>query len=124
MPRKRRVFVVEDHPSTAQAVKRFLEVSGYRVEVAGDVKSALRLARTKRFDVLVCDLHLPDGTGWDLLKKLSRRRPVPAIAFSALDGLEDRRRSKEAGFVEHVAKGSDADKLVDIIKRVTQGKAE
>jgi len=123
MVRKRRVFVVEDHPSTAEAVKRYLEVNGYRVEVASDVRSALRFARTKRFDVLVCDLHLPDGTGWDLLMSLRRRRPVNAIAFSALDGAEDRRRSKEAGFVEHVPKGSDADILVDTIERVTKGKA-
>jgi CheY-like chemotaxis protein len=123
MVQKRRVFVVEDHPSTAAAVKRYLEVSGYRVEVAGDVRSALRFARTKRFDVLVCDLHLPDGTGWDLLMKLRRRRPVPAIAFSALDGAEHRRRSKEAGFVEHVTKGSDGDMLVDIIDRLTKVKA-
>ena len=123
MVRKRRVFVVEDHPSTAAAVKRYLEVSGYRVEVAGDVRSALRFARTKRFDVLVCDLHLPDGTGWDLLMKLRRRRRVTAIAFSALDGAEDRRRSKEAGFVEHVTKGSDGDMLVDIIDRLTKVKA-
>src|SRR3954447_15027697 len=70
MVQKRRVFVVEDHPSTAAAVKRYLEVSGYWVEVAGDVRSALRFARTKPFDVLVCDLHLPDGTGWDLLMRL------------------------------------------------------
>jgi len=51
---------------------------------------------------------------------LRRRRPVNAIAFSALDGAEDRRRSKEAGFVEHVPKGTDGDKLVDVIDRLTK----
>jgi DNA-binding response OmpR family regulator len=123
MVRKRRIFVVEDHPSTAAAVKRYLEVSGYRVELAGDVRSALRFARTKRFDVLVCDLHLPDGNGWDLLIKLRRRHAVTAIAFSALDGAEVRRRSKEAGFAEHVPKGSDGDVLVEAIDRLTKVKA-
>jgi CheY-like chemotaxis protein len=120
---KKRVFVVEDHPSTADAVRAYLEVSGYEVDVAADVRSALRLAATRQFDVLVCDLHLPDGTGWDLMKRLKARDEINGIAFSAFDGPEEHRRSKEAGFAAHVAKGSDPNVLLSTIERVIERNA-
>ena len=117
MANKRRIFLVEDHPATASAVKQYLEERGYQVDVAVDVKSAIRFASTDAFDVLVSDLHLPDGTGWDLMKKLRRQGRVRGIAFSALDAPEDRRRSKEAGFSEHLVKTADPDMLVEAIER-------
>jgi CheY-like chemotaxis protein len=119
METKARVFIVEDHPATARALKTYLEVCGYGVEVASDVKSALRASEQKQFDVLVCDLHLPDGTGWELMRQLNALGGMRGVAFSALDGPEDRRRSKEAGFVEHVAKGSNPDTLLAAIDRAS-----
>ena len=123
MAGKKRVFIVEDHPSTALAMKRYLEESGYEVDLAADVRSALRVAARNRFDVLVCDIHLPDDTGWDLMKRLTERGAVNGIAFSAFDGPEDRRRSKEAGFAAHVAKGSDTNLLLSTIEQVIEHKA-
>ena len=113
-----RVFVVEDHAATARALKSYLELSGYAVDVAADMRSALRFAATSAFDVLVCDLHLPDGTGWQLMKRLNASANVDGIAFSAFDGPADRERSRRAGFAEHVAKGSNPEALLHAIKRV------
>lgn len=116
--KRRRVFVVEDHPAMARAVKEYLETCGYDVDVAVDVKSAVEFASTHRFDVLVSDLHLPDGTGWRLMKRLRRSGGrVPAIAFSVFNRPEDRRRSKQAGFLEHVVKTADPGMLVEAIER-------
>ena len=66
-----RLIVVEDHAETAEGLKRFLSAVGYKVFVATDMASALSLAAAVEFDVLVSDLGLPDGTGWELLKRLS-----------------------------------------------------
>jgi CheY-like chemotaxis protein len=122
MAGEKRVFVVEDHPPMARAVKRYLEESGYEVILAADVRSALRMAARKRFDVLVCDIHLPDGTGWDLMKQLTARGAVNGIAFSAFDEPEDCRRSKEAGFAAHVPKGGDTNLLLSTIEKVIEHK--
>lgn len=114
---KIRVFVIEDHPATARALKMFLETSGFSVEVACDAKSALELAPQIEFDVLLCDLNLPDGTGWDLLTALRKTRPdVRALAFSAFDDLHHVTRSRAAGFLEHVVKGAPAEELVVTIR--------
>jgi CheY-like chemotaxis protein len=116
---KPRILVVEDHPATAHGLKRFLELKDYDVDVASDVCSALQLAPFNHYDVLVCDLNLPDGTGWDLMEQLSHHSPVRGIAFSAFDAPEDLSRSKAAGFLDHVVKGSGIAALLDAITRVT-----
>jgi DNA-binding NarL/FixJ family response regulator len=118
--RKIRIFLVEDHPAIARGVRMFLETVGHSVRIAGDVKSALAMAPKITFDVLLCDLNLPDGTGWDLMQQLSASGPVPAIAFSAFDDPPDIERSRRAGFAEHVSKGAPADKLVKTIERVAR----
>ena len=117
---KLRVFVVEDHPATARGLKMFLELSGYSVETAADVRSALKLAAKTEFDVLLCDLNLPDGTGWDLMERLCKKRPVAGVAYSAFDEPEHIARSKAAGFAEHVVKGTTPETIVAAIDRVTK----
>jgi CheY-like chemotaxis protein len=103
LQRNTAVFVVEDHPATARALKMFLEGQGYTVEVANS---------------LVCDLNLSDGTGWDFLKYLRTKMPVNAIAYSAYGEAEHRRRSREAGFAEHILKGSSPEVLVEAMEKV------
>jgi len=116
MATKTRIFVVEDHETTARALKMFLETQGYDVAVAHGVASALEHADREPFDLLVCDISLPDGSGWDLMKKLSAKKPVRGIAFTASGSDEDISRSRKAGFMEHVVKGSAAEDLLRVIK--------
>jgi CheY-like chemotaxis protein len=118
MPRKPRIFLVEDHPAMARALKEYLEGYGYKVDVALGVKSAVKFASSHRFDILVSDLHLGDGTGWDLMKRLRKLgRGIRGIAFSVLNAPEDHRRSKKAGFLEHILKTADPGMLVEAIQR-------
>ena len=119
---KLRVFVVEDHPATARGLKMFLELSGYAVETAADVRSALKMAAKSDFDVLLCDLNLPDGTGWDLMEQLRKKGPVEGVAYSAFDEPEHIARSKAVGFSEHVVKGTTPETLVAAIDRIAKGK--
>lgn len=99
-------------------MKMYLNFCGFEVEIATNVKSALETASRSEFDILVCDLNLPDGTGWDLMLKLREKRDVCAIAFSAFDEPEHVARSKAVGFEEHVVKTSTPESLVEAIKRV------
>jgi len=115
--RKIRVFVVEDHPAIARGLQMFLEAVGFSVELTFDMQSALAALPKTKFDVLLCDLALPDGTGWELMKELTKSGPVAAVAFSAFDDPEDVERSRNAGFAEHVAKGAPAEQLVEAIER-------
>ena len=101
---KFRILVVEDHVDTAYGLKMYFSGRGHDVQVALDVKSALAAAQERVFDILLSDLVLPDGNGWDLLRQLRARGPVRAIAISGYNDEEDIARSKEAVFLLHLAK--------------------
>ena len=118
--RKIRIFVVEDHPAIARGLKLFLETAGQTVFLAGDIKSALALAPRISFDVFLCDISLPDGTGWDLMKKMNASGRIRGIAFSAFDDPADVERSLKAGFSKHVAKGAPAEQLLEAIEHAAR----
>ena len=112
-----RLIVVEDHAETAEGMKKFLTAVGYKVFVATDMASALSLASAVEFDVLLSDLGLPDGSGWELLKRLSAERRIRAIAFSGYNTPADLQRSADAGFLEHLPKPVAPDALCAAITR-------
>ena len=106
-----RLLIVEDHADTALLLKRLLEGSGFAVETAGSVAEALKVADSAHFDVLVSDLGLPDGSGCELMRQMRDRHPLKAIAMSGYGMEEDVRRSREAGFSEHLVKPVDISSL-------------
>ena len=101
-----RVLVVENHFDTRQGIKAFLKTLGYQASFAEDKASALALAGQETFDLLLSDISLPDGDGWELLQALNAqgRQPRHAIAMSGLGDLADRTRSQDAGFELHLVK--------------------
>ena len=112
-----RVLLVEDHPSLLRAMTRLIQDLGYAVEAASTVKAALELAQHESFDLLISDLRLPDGSGHDLMRALKRHSNLTGIVLSGYGMEEDIRRSKEAGFVEHLTKPVDVDTLAAAIQR-------
>ena len=65
------ILVVEDHRDTRRALEMFLQLLGHQTKLAADIKGALQMAAAGgRFDLLLSDLRLPDGNGWDLLRRL------------------------------------------------------
>lgn len=111
-------FVVENHQDTLDAIRMFLEAQGHKVEAAVDMTSALKMAANIKFDVLVSDIGLPDGDGWELLKKLKADMPVRAIAMSGYGMRADLDRSKAAGFGAHIIKPFGPADLDAAVKKV------
>ncbi len=116
-----RIFIIEDHADTARGLAMYLRSSGHEVHVALDVRSARQLATEIDYDILLSDIGLPDGNGWDLLEELRARRPIKAIAMSGYNTEADRERSKAAGFVEHLPKPLTPDELDNAFARAMSG---
>ncbi len=102
---RKRILLVEDNEDAALALGMCLEEYGYVVEHAGTCADALRLARASRFDAVLTDLGLPDGSGIDVGRALSKDLPV--LALSGYGREQDRKRSAEAGFAAHLVKPAD-----------------
>jgi PAS domain S-box-containing protein len=114
-----RVLLVEDHQDSRELLAELLGTFNYDVKTASSMAAALQLADAERFDVVVSDLGLPDGTGWDLMKQLRDRHAMKGIALSGYGMAEDQQRSREAGFCDHVIKPVSPSRLVEILQRVT-----
>jgi PAS domain S-box-containing protein len=115
-----RILLVDDHEDTNRAMGRLLRRLGYNVQTAGSVQDALSAAESDPpFDLLISDIGLPDGSGLQLMEELLKRRPIKGIALSGFGMEEDVKKSKEAGFYEHLTKPINFKRLETAIKQLT-----
>ena len=106
---KPEILLVDDHADTLRTIAFLLRRSGYQVETAQSVKEAeMLLDRSK---VLISDIGLPDGNGWDLMERFKASGGRPGIAISGFGQEDDVERSRRAGFSEHLIKPIDIETL-------------
>jgi CheY-like chemotaxis protein len=113
-----RILVVEDHNDTLQALSRLLSHFGHEISLADTAQSALNTIDSKEFDVVLCDIALPDGNGYDVVAQAKRKRPVKAVALTGFSASEDIERGKEAGFDFHLAKPVDFHELRAVLGQI------
>jgi CheY-like chemotaxis protein len=112
-----RVLIVEDHTDTALVLSKLLGAFGHKVKTAASAAAALALVKDEAFDVMVSDIGLPDATGYELMKEIKLRYPIKGIAMSGYGMDEDLRKSREAGFSDHVVKPANVAELERSIRR-------
>jgi two-component system CheB/CheR fusion protein len=102
-----RIFVVEDHADTMSVIVLYLQRLGHQVFHANTVTEALAAIPSAKCDVLISDVGLPDGNGWELLSRLKQEgRPHPdyGIVISGFGTNSDRAKSEAAGYRQHLLK--------------------
>ncbi len=117
--RARRILLVEDHADTLAAASGLLGELSCEVVGATSVAEALAAAAAAAvpFDLVISDLGLPDGSGLDLMRRLRDRHGLSGIAVTGYGMEEDLRRSREAGFVDHVVKPITFERLEGAVER-------
>jgi DNA-binding NarL/FixJ family response regulator len=120
-----RVLVVDDHPIWRDGVARDLEAAGITVcGTAGDVAQAVRVATATRPDVVLLDLHLPDGSGVDVARALAVLDPPPRVlVLSASGERQDVLDALTAGATGYLVKSASSAELVEAVRRVAVGDA-
>lgn len=113
-----RILVVEDHADTRQLIALYLQMQGHSVETATTMHEALEALSARECDLLLSDIGLPDGDGWELLRQAKPNSPPYAIAMSGFGMVADQARSREAGFRHHMVKPISADKLDAMLEKV------
>lgn len=117
------ILFVEDHEDTARVLGRILKNAGYDVSHAGTMTAALSLAAGRRFDLLVSDLGLPDGSGLQLMKTLGENQGLMGIALSGFGSEDDVAASFAAGFAAHLTKPVDWERLRAEIDRLAPARS-
>ena len=114
-----KVLVVEDHADTRQLIGNFVERWGFAVSTADSLEKGLQLLQKNRFDAIVSDIGLGDGSGYALVAAAKRQqRGVTTVAVSAYGSDEDLRLGKTAGFDFHLVKPFDPQELRTVLHRV------
>ena len=113
----RRVLLVEDHADTLRAAHALLSELGCEVVAASSVREALAAAHDQTFDLVLSDLGLPDGNGLELMMNLREQYGLSGIAVTGYGMEDDLRRSREAGFIDHLVKPITFARLESAIDR-------
>lgn len=117
-PQSQRVLVIEDDPTVADVVCRYLSREGYSVAVSTDGRSGLASALEAPPDLVVLDLMLPGLSGVEVLGELRKATPVPVIMLTALSREVDRVSGLEMGADDYVAKPFSPRELTARVKAV------
>lgn len=119
-----RLLIVEDEATSREMLTALLEQYGAEVTAAGSAAEGRAALERAVPDLLVSDIGMPGESGYDLIRHIRTLSPkdgglVPAIAFTAYAYPQDRLDALDAGFQAHLAKPTDAARLVAIIKSLS-----
>jgi signal transduction histidine kinase len=112
-----KILLVDDHEDTCAALEKLLVRRGHLVAAAHNIRSAMEAAARNKFDLLISDIALPDGTGIDLIMQVRAISKTPGIAISGFGNNGDIERSLRAGFSEHLIKPIKLENLEAAIER-------
>ena len=115
------ILLVEDHGQSLLATARLIRGMGHAVRTASGVVTATALLNSETFDLLLADIELPDGTGWELMKIARAVGPIVGLALSGHGGDEDIAKSLEAGFAQHLVKPITYQRLIHAIEEAAPG---
>lgn len=114
-PSRLRVFVVENHDDSRLVLTMLLSQMGHEVKSASSMNEALQALPEAGAQVLVSDIGLPDGNGWELLQRLQVPHALYAIAMSGYGMAADHERSRAVGFRHHLVKPMDLEQLESLL---------
>jgi signal transduction histidine kinase/ActR/RegA family two-component response regulator len=118
-----RILLVDDHQDTCAALEKLLVRRGHLVAATHNVRSAMEAAVRNRFDLLISDIALPDGSGMELMIQLHAISRIPGIAISGFGNNGDIEKSLQAGFSEHLIKPVKLEKLEAAMERAIGAKS-
>lgn len=113
-----KILYVEDDFSLIDGLQYTLETSGYMVNNAKTVKEALSLFRNNAYDLLLLDVTLPDGTGFDICKEVRICSTVPIIFLTASDQEINIVRGLDMGADDYITKPFKLNELLSRMKAI------
>ena len=119
------ILVIEDEIRVATLIKRGLEESGQSVFTAFDIATAHRLLAEVSFDIIISDVILPDGNGFDLCQQIRKADPrIPILMLTALGTTDDKLVAFNAGADDYMVKPFDFRELEARIQVLLKRKSD
>ncbi len=114
----KRILLVDDHEATRNALAFLLQRRNFEVLPAASLTEALAVAAHGGIELIVSDIGLPDGTGYDLMERFGKAAGVKGIALTGYGTESDLALSQRAGFAAHLTKPVRIEALDAALKTV------
>jgi DNA-binding response OmpR family regulator len=115
-----RILLVDDDHEIVESVRYALEANGFEVLVARDGNQGLAMAEREDPDLVILDMMMPKRSGFLVLEKLRRSRPVPlrVIMITANEGSRHKAYAEMLGVDDYIRKPFAMDRLMESVKRL------
>jgi len=116
----KRILLVDDDAEIIESMQYALEAKGYQVLIARDGNQGLAMAETEDPDLLILDMMMPKRSGFLVLEKLRRSRPVPMriIMITANEGSRHKAYAEMLGIDDYIRKPFAIDRLLDSVAKL------
>ena len=112
------ILLVEDDKSISNTISYYLQSEGFTIHTAKTVKEGIEKIKNNAYDLMLLDINLPDGTGYDLYQEMKIIQEIPTIFLTALDEEKDIVKGFDLGADDYITKPFHAGELLSRIKNV------
>ncbi len=114
-------MVIDDEEKLRSLLSRIINLEGFEVIQAGDVKTAFLKLEQNDIDIVLCDVKLPDGNGVEISKKIKDNYPfIELILLTAYGNIPDGVQAIKNGAFDYITKGDDNNKIIPLIHRALE----
>jgi len=112
------VLLIDDEEKLRQLTARIIALEGFEVVQADSLKSARKKLISEEFDVVICDVKLPDGNGVEFIESIKEKQPfAEIILLTAYGNIADGVQSIKNGAFDYITKGDDNNKIIPLLHR-------
>lgn len=112
------ILLVEDDKNISNTISYYLQSEGFDIYTAKTVKEGIKKIENNDYELILLDINLPDGTGYELYKKMKTVQEIPTIFLTALDEEKDIVKGFDLGADDYITKPFHAGELLSRIKNV------
>jgi len=116
-----KILIIDDEEKLRSLLSRIIKLEGFTVTEAGTIKAGTKLLEKESFDIILCDVKLPDGNGVDFVKEVKPKYPaVEIILLTAYGNIPDGIQAMKNGAFDYITKGDDNEKIIPLLSRAME----
>ncbi|WP_348679928.1 sigma-54 dependent transcriptional regulator [Flavobacterium coralii] len=116
-----KILIIDDEEKLRNLMARIISLEGFEVVQAADCNSGLKKAEQQEFDIILCDVKLPDGNGVELTAILKEKHPATeVILLTAYGNIPDGVQAIKNGAFDYIVKGDDNNKIIPLIHKAIE----
>ena len=117
----KKTLIIDDEEKLRSLLARIISLEGFEVLEAADCKSGLKKLAQNDFDVVLCDVKLPDGSGVELSKIIKEKHPaIEIILLTAYGNIPDGVQAMKNGAFDYITKGDDNNKIIPLLYKASE----